>query len=101
MGTLENIYFYEIDKYVNDVNAFIIDLRSRSEYNRSHIRGAVNIAAEDIEKNVCRIPRNKIIVVYCQSGGRSIVVSRYLSKNGFVVKNVIGGIKKYRGSSLT
>ncbi len=101
MGNIENIYVNEIEKYVNNNNSFIIDLRTRSEFERGHIMGAVNISAEVIEKNMNIIPKNKVIVVYCQSGGRSIGIARYLSKNGYVVKNVVGGIKKYFGSSLT
>ncbi len=98
---MENIYPYEIDRYVERNNVFIIDLRSNNEYMKSHIKGAVNIYYDDIEKNMDRIPKNKIIVIYCQSGGRSLIISRYLSKNGYTVKNVIGGMKKYNGSSLT
>lgn len=98
---MENIYPYDIDKYIGKNNVLIIDLRKNSDYLRKHIRGSINISSEDIEKDLYKIPRNKIIVVYCQSGGRSITVARYLARKGYKVKNVIGGIKNYNGSSLT
>ncbi len=101
MQGIENIYSYEIDRFVNDKSVFIIDLRSKKEYENSHILGAVNILPADIEKRLRSIPRNKTILVYCSSGGRSIIVARNLAKYGYNVKNVIDGIKKYHGSSLT
>lgn len=101
MQGIENIYPEEIDEYINDISAIIIDLRTKEEYKTGHIMGAINISADNIEEKLYFIPRNKIIVVYCGSGGRSIRVARILEEYGYEVKNVIGGIKNYHGSSLT
>lgn len=101
MQGIQNVYPEEIDRYVGDSSAIIIDLRTKNEYDEGHINGAVNMSVESIESNIYLIPKNKTIIVYCGRGGRSIMAARILSKYGYQVKNVIGGIKNYRGSSLT
>lgn len=101
MQGIQNIYPDEIDRYVGDTTYIIIDLRNKNEYDTRHIRGAINITLENLEDSIYLFPKNIKIVVYCARGGRSITAARILSKNGFEVKNVIGGIKNYYGSSLT
>lgn len=101
MKHFENIYPSEIDLLINKNDVFIIDLRNNIEYRKKHIRGAVNIQYEHIKKNMNIIPKDKIVMVYCSSGARSLQVARMLATEGYLVKNVIGGIKKYYGSSLT
>ncbi len=101
MQGIQNIYPEEIDRYVDNKAAVIIDFRTKGEYEQGHIRGAINMSVEELDNNIYFIPRNKIIVVYCSRGGRSVIGARTLSRYGYQVKNVIGGIKNYRGSSLT
>lgn len=101
MQEIQNIYPEEIDRYVGNSTAIIIDLRTKNEYEQGHIKGAVNMSVESLDRNIYLIPHNKIIVVYCSRGGRSVMAARVLSKYGYKVKNVIGGIKNYHGSSLT
>jgi len=101
MQGIENIYPNEIDRYVGDTAYIFIDLRTKREYESGHIRGAINITVENLEDSIYLIPKYKKVIVYCARGGRSIMAARILSKNGFQVKNVIGGIKNYYGSSLT
>ncbi len=101
MQGIQNIYPEDIDRYVGDSKAIIIDFRTKQEYEQSHVRGAVHMTVEGLENNIYFIPRNKILVVYCNRGGRSIIAARTLSRYGYEVKNVIGGIKNYSGSSLT
>lgn len=101
MQGIQNIFPYEIDRYLGDASYIFIDLRTKSEYENGHIREAINITLENLEDSIYLFPKNKKIIVYCARGGRSIMAARILSKNGFEVKNVIGGIKNYYGSSLT
>ena len=49
----------------------IYDVRSAQEVETGMIPGAVNIPHTEIADALPRSYRNKVIVVYCQSGGRS------------------------------
>ncbi|MEY8426472.1 rhodanese-like domain-containing protein [Lachnospiraceae bacterium 46-15] len=85
----------ELDKYVEDGEAFIIDLRIPEEYRRCHIKGAVNIPYGRLGQ--CReLPRGRTLVLYCERGAVSMVAAKELAARGYRVKTVIGGIHAYR-----
>ena len=68
--------------------AVIIDVRTVKEYNHQHIDDAINIPIEELTKSLARVPRDKIIVVYCKSGSRSSGAARILTKAGWKVYDV-------------
>lgn len=98
---IENILSENIDNYVYDSNYSIIDLRDKESFERGHIINAINMPFERFQTEYRFLDKNKIFIVYCQRGGVSIMAAKILARNGYKVKNVIGGIKNYRGSSLT
>ena len=98
---IENILSENIDNYVYDSNYSIIDLRDKESFERGHILNAIHMPFERFQTEYRFLDKNKIFIVYCQRGGVSIMAAKILARNGYKVKNVIGGIKNYRGSSLT
>ena len=43
---------------------------------------------------------DKIVLVYCSRGGRSMRVAKLLSYKGYRVVNVIGGLNAYTGKNI-
>lgn len=81
---------------IDKENVFILDVRTKDEYDLGHIDGAVNIPVDELRKNIDRIPKDKKIVVYCGVGLRAYVACRILNQNGFEeVYNLTGGYKTY------
>ena len=73
-----NMEYYDVNilelKEKQKKGAMIIDVRSSQEYLEGHLKGAINIPYYEINKNVNNIlkDKNKEIVLYCQSGERSL-----------------------------
>ena len=86
----------EVDRYVKDRSAFIIDLRTPDEYVQRHIAGAVNIPYEKL-KDCHVLPYDMALILYCERGSVSMVAAKELAARGHRVKTVIGGIHAYRG----
>lgn len=64
--------------------AYLIDVRSKREYNIDHINGAVNIPVEEIENPTKKIiSKNDVIIVYCRSGSRSKQAAEKLLNLGY------------------
>ena len=45
-------------------------------------------------------PKGKILVLYCDRGGASLLLARQLAKLGYCTRAVIGGFGAYRGRNL-
>lgn len=74
----------------------LIDVRTEQEYREGYIPTAINIPHTDIESNLDKIPKDKLIIVYCKIGGRASTAASKLKGLGY--KNVInfGSIDSYK-----
>lgn len=72
----------------------LIDVRTTHEYQHGHIEGCElhNIRNSDFEANMDKLDKNKAVLVYCKSGGRSSRAANILIEKGFIkVYNLEGG----------
>ena len=58
----------------------IVDVRDESEYREGHIPTAINIPVETFAVKSEVLPKEKKIIVYCNTGGRSYTAYRKLMK---------------------
>lgn len=58
----------------------LVDVRDEFEFAEGHIEGAINIPAETFAAKSAVLPKEKGIIVYCNSGGRSYSAYRKLMK---------------------
>ncbi len=49
----------------DDLDLVLLDLRDREDYRRGHIKGALSMPLEEIDKRCRDLPRDKDIVTYC------------------------------------
>lgn len=94
----ETIRAKDIENYIGKQDSIIIDIREPFEYARAHIPTAINIPYNDFDNKKSSLPFNKILILYCDRGNLSLFLARDLSKEGFQVKNIYGGIRAYRGN---
>lgn len=101
MFPVETISAKMLDYYVDRADAVLIDLRDREEYKVSHVKGARNLPYEEFEEmQSYDFPRGKILVLYCDRGGASLMAARLLARKGYETRSVIGGFEAYRGRNL-
>ena len=99
MFPLETISAKMLDYYVDRKDSLIIDLRDEKEYAEGHVKGAVNIPYGKFDEYK-KLPENKVLVLYCDRGGASLMLARQLAKKGYMTRSVIGGFRAYRGRNL-
>lgn len=101
MFPVETISAKMLDYYAGRSDAVLIDLRSREEYEKSHVEGAENLPYEEFEElKTYNFPRGKTLVLYCDRGGASLKAARRLALKGYETRSVIGGFAAYRGRNL-
>jgi rhodanese-related sulfurtransferase len=107
---IKNVTVEEAKKMVERGDVFVLDVRTPSEFNSSHIEGATlipvtsasgsNLSPESLlEARINEVPKNKKILVYCRSGHRSTSASTILVNSGYSqVYNMEGGINAWIGA---
>ena len=91
-GRLKNLFSNGNDSRLEHVlkeGAFLVDVRSSSEFASGSAKGAVNIPLDRISSQLPQFENKKNIVVFCRSGMRSSQAQIILQRNGF--RNVING----------
>ena len=80
----------------------ILDIRSKAEYEVSHIAGARMIDYDNFRiEDVDDIPKEADIIVYCSVGYRSEKVGEQLQEHGFrKVRNLYGGIFQWKNEGF-
>ncbi|MFO7526128.1 MAG: MBL fold metallo-hydrolase [Ignavibacteriaceae bacterium] len=90
-----------IELNANLENYFILDVRGYSEFNSSHLPGAVNIHVGHLIQNLHKLPDDSKIVVHCTSGDRSAIAVSILLNEGFTnVSNLTCGINGWIKAKL-
>ncbi|MGB9816343.1 MAG: tRNA sulfurtransferase [Desulfurococcaceae archaeon] len=79
----------EIDFIPED--AVIIDARSESERRNNPIEKAIPIE----EVNVKNLPRDKVLIFICETGGKSYLLAKTLREEGFRAYSFKGGARNY------
>ncbi|MBM7607786.1 rhodanese-related sulfurtransferase [Lysinibacillus composti] len=80
---------------LNDQDKVFIDVRTPREFKSQSIRQFKNIP---LGSDFSKLPKDKEIIVICQSGMRSSQACKQLKKLGYAnVTNVRGGMNAWRG----
>ena len=93
----------EMNEYITDPNAVVVDMRNSYESEVGHFEGAVMPDVDTFREELKVVPdmlkihKNKKIALYCTGGIRCEKASAWLRHNGFEnVKHLRGGIIDYK-----
>ncbi|MBP3785779.1 MAG: rhodanese-like domain-containing protein [Bacteroidaceae bacterium] len=91
----ENANVADFARYIEQSHVQLLDARTDSEYVAGHIAGAHNISVLDsdfIDRATAQFDKTRPIAVYCKTGRRSARAASMLTKAGYEVVNLEGGI---------
>ena len=81
------------NKFDNNEDFMLLDVRNIQEVLFSKINGSIHIPMNEIMDRINELDSNKEIIIQCKSGKRSARVCEYLMTQNYKnVKNLIGGI---------
>ena len=90
-NTYKQVHDYQIRDLVAD-GASIIDIREKDQFEKGHLKAAVNIPFSQVRKRISEFPTDKPIFILCRTGQDSYNVVLTLQYLGFEdVYNVCGG----------
>jgi len=75
---------------------WLLDVRTPKEFQSGSLPGAVNIPVDELRDRLDDLPRDRLIVTFCQVGLRSYLAYRLLSQHGFDrLVNLSGGYRAW------
>jgi len=92
---LRVFYFNDSEQFLDD--KFIIDVRTKEEFEKGTINHAINIPVDEIRDRLSEIPKDKAIRIFCQAGLRGYLAQRILLQSHFYdVLNLSGGYQLWK-----
>ncbi|MGQ9616171.1 MAG: rhodanese-like domain-containing protein [Spirochaetota bacterium] len=92
-----------INKECQHSEVVILDVRTPGEFATGHLENAINIDfhSESFVDELENLDRNKTYIVYCASGGRSLMALYRMGELGFLrVYDINGGIAAWKKRGL-
>lgn len=90
-GFVKPAYFEDIKESV------LVDVRPAADYANETIDGALNIPTPELRSSCDELPKDKKIILFCNTGFQSYVASRILLQRGFNnVYSLSAGIELYK-----
>jgi len=103
-GTLaKNISNMDAVNLLNKNDAWILDVRTKEEFEKSHISNSQNIPLDVLANHIQQYQdkKSKPVILVCQSGNRSIQAAKILKKQAFEnLYNLTDGILGWQNASL-
>jgi hydroxyacylglutathione hydrolase len=91
----------DVSALLSERQALLLDVREQSEFGTLHIKGARNIHGGQLIARASEVPRDRPVILYCQSGGRSSIAAATLKSLGFQsVYDLEGGIQGWMRERL-
>lgn len=94
----QNVDVDTFEKKIKETpNAYLLDVRTSGEFGGGHLPNAVNIDVRSPEFNakVAQLSKDRPVLIYCLSGGRSAQAAEQMRAAGFQVTEMKGGYLKW------
>jgi hydroxyacylglutathione hydrolase len=91
LQTIESIAASEVGEAAGSGGAALVDVRSLEEWSAGHLPAARNLPLGELDQRLAEVPRDKLVIVHCQSGARAAIAASLLLSRG------ISQIRQYSG----
>jgi rhodanese-related sulfurtransferase len=93
-GFVQLAQWYEVSA-LDPGKTMLIDVRTDEERKRGFIPGSTHIPLHQLRQRLGELPKDREIIVSCQSGQRSYFASRFLTQHGYRVRNLTGSYRTW------
>ncbi len=91
-GFSPSITVSELDAFIEGKNPVFVDVRDVFAFEKSHVKGAIDIPLELLAQQINNIPTNRTVIVYDETGKKGHQALRTLLGAGYHdVTNISGG----------
>ena len=98
----KSISYHELTRLINSDAALVVDVREAKEFSSGHISGAINIPAVKVKERISELEskKDKLVVIVDKMGQHSGSIGRDLSRQGFSINRLSGGMTEWTAEKL-
>jgi hydroxyacylglutathione hydrolase len=101
LQTISSLGLAEVTTRQRSQDGVVVDVRGEGEWQAGHVPGSLNLPLADLEQRLDEVPRNRTVIVHCQTGSRAAMAASLLKAKGFGdVRLYSGGFAEWRGAGL-
>jgi hydroxyacylglutathione hydrolase len=101
LATLPQATPAEVASMLARGEATVIDVRNADEWDAGHLAGVPNLPLGGLADRIDELPRDRPVVLHCQSGTRSVIAASVLKAHGLTnVIDMKGGYEAWREAGL-
>ncbi len=90
---------HDLKERQSNKSIFILDVREIGEWEEGYIEGAAHIYVGNLKYHLDEVPKDKYIVIYCDTGNRASIAASVLKNNGYKqVATVLGSIRAWKAA---
>ena len=100
-GSVPQVSVAELAAQLRSGGVTVIDVRGRAEWEAGHLPGVATIPVGYLTDRIAEIPRDRPVVMQCQSGARSAIAASVLRATGLTnVATLSGGFADWARAEL-
>lgn len=89
----------DLRKGLEEGNVLALDVREMDEYGYEHIAGTRNVPLSRLHEIIATLPRDKDLLVLCQTGSRTVQATNSIKAAGFERVNAVeGGVQAWKSA---
>ena len=98
----KTISYHQLTRLINADQAFVLDIRDSKDFAAGHIAGAVNIPFAKVKARLAEIEpqKHKCLVLVDKMGQHTGSVGKDLSRLGFQINRLSGGMAEWKAEKL-
>ncbi len=101
VDTIERISATDLEQKLDKEEVVLIDVRKKSEFDSEHVIGAINVPLNQINEHLAMFPKDKLFVVHCAGGYRSMIAASILKARGWEdFVDVRGGMSDIKNTGI-
>ena len=101
LQTIPTLTLTQVSSQLRADHVTVVDVRGEGEWKSAHLPGSLNVPVGSLDGRVNEIPRDRPLIVHCQTGARAAIAASLLRARGFTdVRLFPGGFAEWRAAGL-